>query len=156
VVICVLAGVLGGAYWFNRTSDMQGNMQTALLYPEDFRPLPKFTLQGQTGDFQDADLKDKWSLIFFGYTSCPDVCPNTLQVMQQVSEQLGDNANMQYVMVSVDPDRDTPQRLHDYTTYFNPAFLGLTAEKKILDYALFQAPHISDEIVADLAAMQKS
>lgn len=91
------------------------------------------------GDFQLVDqdgrpvdqtlLNGKWSLVFFGFTYCPDYCPTTLGTLAAVREQLGDQAeNLQIVFVSIDPARDTPQALKDYLSSdgFPPNVIGLT------------------------------
>jgi protein SCO1/2 len=79
--------------------------------------------------FHRDHLQGKWTFIYFGYTSCPDACPLTLVTLHQVQQRLAqegvDNDNA-YLLVSVDPDRDTPERLGAYTTYFNPKFVGAT------------------------------
>ena len=75
---------------------------------------------------QDA-LQQHWSFVFFGYTYCPDVCPTTLSVLNGVAQRLQDvDADVRFVMVTVDPERDTPERLAEYVTYFNGDFLGVT------------------------------
>lgn len=74
-------------------------------------------------------LAKKWSFLFFGYTYCPDVCPNTLVVLKHVYEELvkqGDVLNTQVLFISVDPQRDTLEQLASYTSYFNKDFLGIT------------------------------
>ncbi len=77
--------------------------------------------------FTEQNLKGKYSLIYFGYTYCPDVCPTELQTMTQALEMLGPLAKkIQPVMISVDPARDTPQVLKDYLSNFYPTFIGLT------------------------------
>ena len=64
-------------------------------------------------------LRGKWSAVFFGYTYCPDVCPATLQTLQAASEQLGpEGRDLQVVLISVDPGRDTPEALRDYLSSF--------------------------------------
>lgn len=71
----------------------------------------------------------KWSFLFFGYTYCPDVCPNTLVILKQVYEELvhhSDVLNTQVLFISVDPQRDTLEQLATYTSYFNKNFLGVT------------------------------
>lgn len=91
------------------------------------------------GDFQLVDqdgrpvdqtlLNGKWSLVFFGFTYCPDYCPTTLGTLAAVRQQLGDQAeNLQIVFVSIDPARDTPQALKDYLSSdgFPPNVIGLT------------------------------
>ncbi len=89
-----------------------------------------FQLVDQDGRPRDQSmLKGKWSAVYFGYTFCPDVCPTTLQTLAEAQDRLGGKArDLQVVFVSVDPERDTPQRLKAYLS--NPAFpkgtVGLT------------------------------
>ncbi len=87
-----------------------------------------FELVDQNGrPFTEKDLKGKYSLIYFGYTYCPDVCPTELQTMTQALEMLGPLAKkIRPVMISVDPERDTPEVLKEYLTNFYPGFVGLT------------------------------
>ncbi len=79
-------------------------------------------------------LQDKWSLVFFGYTHCPDICPITLNVLSKVDELLADDppmhADLQVLFVSVDPERDSPEQLASYVGYFNERFIGLSAEEQ--------------------------
>ncbi|NYT82129.1 SCO family protein [Alcaligenaceae bacterium] len=73
------------------------------------------------------DYKGKVCVVFFGYTQCPDVCPTSMAELAQVMELLGKDAgDVQVLMVSVDPDRDTPEILSAYTQAFHPSFVGLT------------------------------
>ena len=77
--------------------------------------------------FDQAALQQHWSFVFFGYTYCPDVCPTTLSILNGVAQRLQDvDADVRFVMVTVDPERDTPERLAEYVTYFNGDFLGVT------------------------------
>ncbi len=87
-----------------------------------------FELVDQNGKpFTEKDLKGKYSLIYFGYTYCPDVCPTELQTMTQALEMLGPMASrIRPVMISVDPERDTPEVLKEYLSNFYPGFVGLT------------------------------
>jgi protein SCO1/2 len=74
-----------------------------------------------------ADFSGKVMLVFFGYTQCPDVCPTSLAELAQVMQALGpDAARVQVVMITVDPERDTPDVMKQYVTTFNPGFVGLT------------------------------
>ena len=95
------------------------------------RPLGDFSLDAADGSPLDqSHLEGHWSFLFFGYTHCPDVCPTTLSVMHQVMTQLrGSDAaeDVQVVFVSVDPQRDTPDRLGEYTRYFDREFLAASA-----------------------------
>ena len=77
----------------------------------------------------ESILKDKWTLVFFGFTYCPDYCPTTLGVLNAVQERMGDKAkDLQIVFVSIDPERDTPQLLKDYLSSdgFPTGVIGLT------------------------------
>lgn len=78
-------------------------------------------------DFALSDLSQKVKLVFFGYTSCPDICPLTLSNLKSVYEQLTDTqrSDVAVVLISVDPQRDTPERLAAYTEAFNPTFFGV-------------------------------
>lgn len=85
----------------------------------------------QNQPFTPEDLQGKWSLIFFGFTYCPDICPTTMALMNQFYRQQmeGEYADkLQIIMVSVDPGRDTPEKLYDYVRFFNPDFIGVTGE----------------------------
>lgn len=90
-----------------------------VLVGQDGKPVNKQFFQG------------KWTLVFFGFTYCPDICPTTLGILNKFYGELqkaGDAEQVQVVMVSVDPARDTPEKLREYTAYFNPAFTGVTGE----------------------------
>ncbi|HEY9573587.1 MAG TPA: SCO family protein [Pusillimonas sp.] len=74
-----------------------------------------------------ADYKGKAVVVFFGFTQCPDVCPTAMAELSQTMELLGDDAaKVQVLMISVDPERDTPEVLSAYVKAFNPNFVGLT------------------------------
>jgi protein SCO1/2 len=81
-------------------------------------------------------LVGHWTLLFFGYTSCPDVCPSSLATLAQVVDHLQGKwpvEPLRVVMVSVDPDRDTPQRLQDYVSHFHAGFVGATGTRREID-----------------------
>jgi len=106
------------------------------LRPEPL-PLESFSLTNQNGQpFTLDQLKGKWSFIFFGYTSCPDICPTTLNQMASIADILANEKHdddMQFIFVSVDPDRDSVELLKDYMDYFNPTFIGLTGRQPDID-----------------------
>ena len=78
-----------------------------------------------------ADFRGKVVVIFFGFTHCPDVCPTTLAELAMVAKELGKDADrMQVLLVTVDPERDTPEVLRQYVPSFNPSFLGLYGDAK--------------------------
>jgi protein SCO1/2 len=93
----------------------------------------------------DKDFRGRYMLIYFGYSFCPDVCPTTLAVMAQALEKLGDRSRqVAPILITIDPERDTPKVLEDYVKAFGPSFVGLTgsadeikaAEKKYRVYAV--------------------
>ena len=92
------------------------------------RPLARQQLQDQDGHaFDGSGFAGRWNVLFFGFTHCPDVCPTTLAEMKLVMEKLGDTGrDVQVVFVSVDPDRDTSEKMQTYVEHFNPSFLGLS------------------------------
>ena len=93
------------------------------------RDMPKLTLTNQDGEPMQVDqLEGKWTLLFFGYTFCPDICPATLAELRQLRGQLPDEVREQLrpVLVSVDPARDTPEQLKQYLEFFGEGFVGLT------------------------------
>lgn len=95
------------------------------------RDVGDFSLTDHRGlSFTRDDLTDRWTLIFFGFTHCPDICPTTMAELAELNSQLADTeaSDARVVMVSVDPARDTPDRLAQYLPYFHPDFIGVTGE----------------------------
>ncbi|MDH5691682.1 MAG: SCO family protein [Gammaproteobacteria bacterium] len=96
-------------------------------------PVPQFAFYDQDGKkFTEQAFKGKWSLWFFGYTNCPDVCPTSMMVMNQVAKY-NDLPDTQFVFTSVDPKRDKPAALKEFVTHFNPKFIGTSGEKAEID-----------------------
>lgn len=93
-------------------------------------PVTDFALQTANEEvFRLSEQKGKIVLLFFGYTSCPDVCPTTLATFKQVYERLGDDAQkIKFVMITADPERDTPDKVAEYAARFNPEFIGLSGD----------------------------
>lgn len=93
------------------------------------RALPAFSLTDQDGQvFDNARLNGHWTLVFAGFTYCPDICPGTLTLLKAVKAKLGpEAAKLQVLFLSVDPARDTPERLKTYVQFFDPGFLAATA-----------------------------
>lgn len=104
------------------------------LYYQQAREIKSFELTDHQGKaFTHNELKDKWSFVFFGYTSCPDVCPTTLQNLGFIYDDLkAIRVNSQVLLVSVDPNRDTQEKLSQYIAYFNPEFIALRAGHELL------------------------
>lgn len=134
ILVAIVAVVLG--LTVNRVLSGKGQGdQTALidagviLLPQS-RDVPDLKMVDQDGQpVSLGSLKDKWTLLFFGYTFCPDICPTTLAQLRQIKSELPKEAvdKMRIVLVSVDPNRDTPQQLKTYLGYFDKQFVGLTA-----------------------------
>jgi protein SCO1/2 len=103
------------------------------------RAIPALQLVDQDGrPFTAAALRDHWTLVFFGFTHCPDVCPTTLAVLKQVRQQLADLPEAQrprVVLFTVDPERDTPERLRDYVRFFDPSFGAVTGTVAAVEQA---------------------
>ena len=101
-----------------------------ITFPEA-RIVAPFTLNDQNGDAFDKDqLKNKLNLVFFGFTSCPDICPTTMADLGRVYNSLPNEVqeNLQIILVSLDPARDSQSSIKTYVEYFNPEFKGLTGE----------------------------
>ena len=105
--------------------------QFALVLPAG-QAVPEFSLLDQDGNPVDATVfRDRWDLVFFGFTHCPDVCPTTLQVLSQAQQTLRESAATtlpRIVLVSVDPERDTPALMAGYMRHFGEGSLGLTGD----------------------------
>ncbi|UYO95337.1 SCO family protein [Pollutimonas sp. M17] len=111
---------------------------TALHNVRGFLPDLRFTLEAAGGKtVTQDDFKGKTVLMFFGYASCPDVCPTTMAQLSQVMHELGDEASkVRILFVSVDPHRDTPDILAAYVEAFDSNAIGLTGtEKQVADVA---------------------
>jgi protein SCO1/2 len=102
-----------------------------------FLPDLQFSLQGADKSYTEADFRGKTVLMFFGYASCPDICPTTMAQLSQVMTELGAEADkVRILFVSVDPHRDTPDVLQSYVNAFDSHAIGLTgSEKQVADLA---------------------
>ena len=124
-------------WWLVKPPSPPVELQGVMLH--EYRQLHPFELKSsKNGLFTNRNLQGKWSFIFFGFVSCPDICPATLYVLGQVKALLKDDAvlkkdEVQFVFVSVDPQRDTPERLRDYVSYFDQDFIGATNHKTAID-----------------------
>ena len=142
-LVLAAAAALGAGLWIGDVVFEQARQrrpdvgQTAFIYPEPV-PVPEFSLTADDGTTFDKErLRGKWSFLFFGYTNCPDVCPMTLNMFKQVHDLLaaseGGVADTQFVFVSVDPERDTPETLHGFVRFFNPELIGATGDPEMID-----------------------
>lgn len=135
IAVCLFATVLVGGFVYTMVkprplSDAALRANDAFMF-EQVRDIGDFALiDDDNKPFTPAALQHKWSLLFFGYAYCPDICPTTLAQLSQFYGKLKPEyaVTTQIVLVSVDPARDTPEKLHEYVRYFNPQFRGVTGE----------------------------
>lgn len=134
VIVAVIGVVaLGIGIWLGQVvtdTVTQPPLEISGILFDEPKEIDDFTLIHHTGEpMHREQFQGKWTFLYFGFTYCPDVCPMALaelsQVQQQLSQQGLDEDNA-YMLVSVDPQRDTPERLGEYTAYFNKKFQGAT------------------------------
>ena len=129
----MLAGVwLAGIYRQHDSRAMLLPDRVMTLFP-DPKPLTAFALtDDKHRAFDLASLKGKWSFLFFGFTHCPDVCPTTLAVLARARGNIAKHTvgaeDVQFVFISVDPNRDTASKLRQYVDYFDATFVGVTGD----------------------------
>lgn len=126
------AAALSWAVWHViATGPSAATAQTPVIRSE-------FELVDQTGKMvRGEDLRGKWQLVFVGFTSCPDICPTTLTNITTALEELGPAADkVQPVLITVDPERDTPPVLKEYLAAFDPRIMGLTGTPAQVEAAL--------------------
>lgn len=117
------------------------------LYAEPFPIATEIDLQKADGTtFKLSEQKGKVTLLFFGYTSCPDFCPTTLAEMKQVLDGLDEENKdkVQVVFITVDPEKDTPEKMQEYTSRFHSSIIGLSGSQEELQtiwtgYGIFRA-----------------
>lgn len=129
-VIAAVAAAIGlwaGSRWLSAGTSPQTS--TAVMYPARV-VIPDFQLQRANGQpFSANDLRGRWTIAFFGFTHCPDVCPTTLAAFKSVWAKLagaGKTSQVQFAFVSIDPERDTPDQLSRYVAFFSKDFIGAT------------------------------
>ncbi len=130
--IALIGGYLAGHYFAR--PDLKDIDAVMMPKPIPIQPFHLTDFNGQP--FTAERLKGHWSFVFFGYTHCPDICPMTLSDMARVFNRLADKPalqrNTEFVFVSVDPKRDTPEHLKEFVRYFNPGFLAATGDDEQL------------------------
>lgn len=128
-LIAFIALIIGVVVAINITPP--GSTQHISLYPQA-RALPDFQLVDHNEQaFTTDDLMGHWSLVFVGYTYCPDICPTTLAELKNVYpdlQKIPTDVPIQVVLMSVDPKRDTPERLNEYINFFHPDFIAVSGE----------------------------
>ncbi|MFU8878428.1 MAG: SCO family protein, partial [Wenzhouxiangellaceae bacterium] len=132
VLISILAGVILARQWLSPAAEFEA----ASIYPEA-RIISDFSLRDADGrEFSQADLSGSISLLFFGFTHCPDICPDTLAVLARAREKLETMRVEQLpevIFVSVDPERDGGATMREYVEYFHPAFRAVTGDDQALE-----------------------
>jgi protein SCO1/2 len=131
--------VLAVVLYLPKTVSFRGTLYDPAL------PAAEIELARENGSsFRLSELRGNVVLLFFGYTSCPDVCPTTLSELRKINEDLGSAADqVKVVYVTVDPERDTPETIQKYVSIFNPSFIGLSGSMDELqpvwkDYVVFR------------------
>ncbi|HKM38612.1 MAG TPA: SCO family protein [Thiopseudomonas sp.] len=131
ILLAILIGVLAGSYLNTNGDQAQAIRDAGIIALPKSREVPALHMASTHADIQDTQaLTGQWSLVYFGYTFCPDICPTTLAELRQLKKLLPEEAknNLRVLMVSVDPNRDTTEQLKSYLQYFDPEFIGLTGE----------------------------
>lgn len=138
--LLIVGLLLAGWQFFAGSYTFQGSLIDPPISAADFE------LIDQNGHpFRLSDQEGKVVLIFFGYTNCPDVCPITLTDFKRIKAELGDQAEeIRFLFITVDPERDTVERIQNYLPSYDPAFIGLTGEREKLEmtwksYGVYQA-----------------
>jgi protein SCO1/2 len=141
LMLFLLIGVVAaGVFLFSKPASFRGTM-----YGEPYPVAPEIELPRANGDgFRLRETRGMVVALFFGYTSCPDICPTTLAELNQALQKLGNKSDrVQVLFVTVDPQRDTPERVQEYVNHFNPDFVGLSGSESELagvwnDYGVFR------------------
>jgi protein SCO1/2 len=128
--VFLLVGAAAAVAWlFSEPEGFRGT-----TYSEPYPPAPEFTLARESGSFQLAEARGDIVLLFFGYTSCPDICPTTMAELKTALERLGEEKaeHVKVIFVTVDPERDTPERVQEYVNHFDADFIGLSGTEQEL------------------------
>ncbi len=134
VAVAALCAALAG-FWLARQLDSRAPQLTSGTWLAQPRSLGGFGLVDSLGHpFTAGDLAGRPSLVFFGFTHCPDVCPTTLAKLAQIRKTAA-VPGLRVLFVSVDPGRDTPAAVGTYAHAFDPDFIGLTGDQKSIDQA---------------------
>ncbi|MFY0669999.1 MAG: SCO family protein [Alteromonas stellipolaris] len=134
-LLALLTGVFGAIYLSPTGQSNGSSPEYFQAYPEP-RAIAPFSLTDSKGnEFNQASLENQWSLLFLGYTFCPDICPTTMAELNSIYPQMQaieSEFPIKVVFISIDPNRDSIARLDEYISYFNPNFIAATGEHKAL------------------------
>ena len=136
ITIAVIA-LLFGAWLYHNTHQAPAKPQlaAATIFTQARTISPFQLTDANQKSLTLENFKGHWSLVFFGFTNCPDLCPTTLATLNQAYKKL-ETAHIklpQVLFISVDPDRDDPEQMHEYLSSFNPHFLGATGQQTQID-----------------------
>ena len=112
--------------------DLRINGAVVLDKPRIFGDFELVDHRGET--FNISRMQDIWTIVFFGFTHCPDICPTTLAMLDDTYSKLKDSEKdrLQIVMISLDSERDTVEKMAEYVPYFNSSFTGVTGDKYVI------------------------
>lgn len=131
LIIAVMALSTGFIVSWMLSDSKPVKLEAGLWFGDQAKILPDFQLLDHNNHtLGKSELTGKWSLMFFGYTHCPDICPTSLQTLSDMLNTIDDidvRRKVQVIFVSVDPDRDTPAILKTYVQYFHPDLIGASA-----------------------------
>lgn len=134
VSVFLAAGLISGA----AAALIAGPPETKqpIEWLENPRNLPGFSLEKEAGGFNNQSLKGYWTIVMFGFLNCPDICPTSLAQLATLADHLAElttDNEVNYVFVSVDPNRDTPTQISQYVTNFNSSIQGVTGTEEQLE-----------------------
>ena len=136
----LVGAVAAGVFLFSKPDAFRGT-----TYAEPYPVAPEIQLIRAGGtNFRLSEMRGKIVALFFGYTSCPDVCPTTMAELKQALDKVGPQADqVQVLFVTVDPQRDTPEKVQEYVNHFNSDFIGLSGPEPDLakvwsEYGVFR------------------
>ncbi|MFC1747347.1 SCO family protein [Pseudomonadota bacterium] len=133
VVFLIVAGLVFSLTFNNEPEPLKFDASKGVSVISPPIPLPKLSFTDQSGaPFNLEQLKGRWSMVFFGFTHCPDICPTTLTHLGNTAKNIP-TTEANYLFVTLDPKRDTPEILNKYVTYFNPDFKALVGDKTAID-----------------------
>lgn len=162
IILAFILLVIWGFVWrinqpvIMSNEELRINGAVVLNTPRIFSDFELVDHRGEV--FNQEHLQDVWTIVFFGFTHCPDVCPTTLAILNDTYSKLKDRERerMQIVMISIDPERDTVEKLAEYVPYFNNEFIGITGNKHLikrltaeLNVAYNKVPLDSDDYTVD-------
>lgn len=138
IVLAFILLVIYGFIWrmsqpvIMNNEQLRVNGAVVLDQPRIFSDFELLDHRGET--FNIARMQDIWTIVFFGFTNCPDICPTTMATLAQMYQFLSsdEQEKLQVVMVSLDPERDTQEKMAEYVPYFNADFVGVTGNKHLI------------------------